>query len=704
MKMILAQRRGDAEKTMRITLKLFLSPRLRASARIFFLLLVTAQSTNADVDNLRDNLKQYCFRCHGEEKVKGKVNLVKAFAAKPHGLAGDLDLIEKVIEALANDEMPPEKETQPTANQRQRWVAELKQILNEQLAKQSVSTRVPIRRMNRFEYNNAVKELFQLERDPFALPERTVRDLSRYFKPASGKMPKSVTVGNRALGKSQFIGEGNTLPGVAAFPKDNRAEHGFDNRGDHLTLSPVLMESFYELSQSILNSREFPTRSGVWRDLFLPPFKKTSEKELRAEGERRLRDFLRRAFRRDVTDAVVSRYHGRFLRKLDEGRSFTEAMKAAVSAALVSPRFLYVYNRDHDDFALASRMSYFLWNSIPDDTLLDLASKGKLSDPNVLAEQADRMMNDARLKNFCDSFPLQWLQLDLMISALPDNKRFREYYFSGANGMIYMVGMHMMIEPLLLFETVLIENRTITEFIDSDFTYRSDMLSKWYRGQKGRGEVVGIKFNRIPLDDRRHGGVITNAAVMTMTSSPVRSKPITRGAWLVTAIFNDPPAPPPAVVPKIEDNEEKLKAEGLTLRDKLKQHIANPECAACHKKIDPLGFALENYDAVGRWRDKYRTGLPIDSKGKLFNKHSFGDVIDFKDAILAEKDRFARALAGHLLSYALGRSLNAGDRPSLDRIVANSAKDDYRFRTMIREVVLSDSFTGRMRTASVEKN
>ena len=306
-------------------------------------------------------------------------------------------------------------------------------------------------------------------------------------------------------------------------------------------------------------------------------------------------------------------------------------------------------------------------------------------------------MNSPKLKNFCDTFALQWLQVDLMVAAVPDNKRFREYYFGGANQMIYMVGMHMMIEPLLLFETVLIENRPITELIDSNFTYRSSMLNRWYAndGRRGRAEVVGIRFQRTPLKDRRWGGVITNAAILTMTSSPLRTKPITRGAWLATTIFNDPPQPPPANVPEIEADDAKFKQSGLTLRDRLKQHITNPECAACHKKIDPLGFALENYDAVGRWRDKYRTGLPIDSSGKLFNKHEFKDIVGFKTAILAEKDRFARAFASHLLSYALGRKLDARDGPSLDGIVANSAKDDYRFRTMMKEVVLSPAFTNK---------
>jgi hypothetical protein len=679
---------------------------MRILAVISSIVLAAISGRAVAEESLHLGLKMHCFRCHGSGsgKVRGKIDLVKAIAAKPNGIGSDLDLLDRVIDALANGDMPPEDERQPTQAERLRWVSELKKVLADRLANRSKLSRVPIRRMNRFEYNNAIKDLFKLARDPFALPERTARDISGYFKPASRKIPNTVVVGNRALGKSQFIGTGNTLPGVAAFPKDNRAEHGFDNRGDHLTLSPVLMESFFALSQSIIRSPEFPTHSGVWKTMFVAP-DGLKKPQLKAKGKRRLSVFLRRAFRKDVTDDIVRPYHNYFEQKFDNGATFTESMQAAVSAALVSPRFLYVYSGANDatsqqpnDFDLATRLSIFLWNTIPDDALLDLAAEGKLSNPKVLDQQIDRMLNNARIKNFCDNFALQWLQLDQVVAAVPDNKRFREYYFGGANGMIYMVGMHMMLEPLLVFETVFVEDRPITELVDSDFSYRSDLLKRWYQPNSGRGraEVVGIRFQRVPLKDRRWGGVITNAAVMTMTSSPLRTKPITRGAWLATTIFNDPPEPPPADVPEIDDDDEQLEKDGLTLRQKLKQHVTNSECAGCHRKIDPLGFALESYDPLGRWRDKYRTGLTIDSSGKLFNKHEFRDIVGFKDAILAEKTRFARAFASHLLSYALGRKLDVGDRPSLDRIVSNSAQDGFRFRTMIKQVVLSESFAHKV--------
>lgn len=672
-----------------------------------------AAAAEVAAESPRALLQTYCLRCHGggDGEGQGEVDLSALFAAEPRGEEGELaaahlNAIEKAIVALEDRVMPPEDKQQPTAAERAALVEQLRRVLNGQLQKHRRITRTPIRRMNRLEYNNAVKQLFQLRRDPFALPERTLRDFSDYFQPASGKMPETLMVGNRAMGKSQFLGKGNTLRGVAAYPKDPRAEHGFDNRGDHLSLSPVLMESFFALSQSILGSPDFKVHAGAWEPLFVVP-EEMSLEEQRKEGERRLKKFLRQAFRGQVSEEVVGRYYGRFVQKLDGGATFSDSMKAAVAAALVSPRFLYLYagadNEGQDeshDFALASRLATFLWSGTPDDELLTLAEQGKLREPQVLAAQVERMMNDRRLKNFCDSFALQWLQLDRMVGAMPDVARFRDYYFGGANDKIYMVGMHMMVEPLLVFETIVVEDRPVIELVDSDFTYRSDRLRQWYgKSPAGHTSVEKIKFRRFPVTDRRWGGVITNAAVLTMTSSPLRTKPITRGAWLATTIFNDPPQPPPADVPELPADDAELEKDGLTLRDQLQQHVANQECASCHRKIDPLGFALENYDPVGLWRDDYRTGLPIDSSGKLFGKHDFAGSVEFKNAIRAEEERFVRAFAGHLLSYAVGRELDLADRASLDQIVAKSGKEKYRFRSLIKEVILSASFRGESSAA-----
>jgi hypothetical protein len=259
--------------------------------------------------------------------------------------------------------------------------------------------------------------------------------------------------------------------------------------------------------------------------------------------------------------------------------------------------------------------------------------------------------------------------------------------------------MHLMLEPLLLFETVLIEDSSILDLIDPDFSYRSDRIEKlWYGSDvKGNlGPVTVVPFKRVPITDRRQGGVITNAAVMTMLSGTDRTKPVTRGAWLATVIFNNPPEPPPADVPPLKEDD--TATENLTLRERLAVHRQRADCAGCHEKIDPLGFALENYDAIGKWRDVYPNGRKVDMQGKLFRRHEFHDVAAFKDAILAEKDRFARAFASHLLSFAVARELGVADSPVLDRIVEDTATGDYRMRAMIKAVVLSEPF--RTKTTS----
>ena len=374
-------------------------------------------------------------------------------------------------------------------------------------------------------------------------------------------------------------------------------------------------------------------------------------------------------------------------------------MKDMVSAVLASPRFLYLYDSlgaeeeaISGEVFLASRLSFFLWGSLPDDELLELARTDRLSDPKVLDGELDRMLSDPKLKRFCDSFPTQWLQLDRIISAVPDEKIYPDFYYAPPS---YRTTMDMMMEPLLLFETVLLEDRPVLDFIDANYTYRSARLRKWLGEEPGGkiGGPVSMQFFRQPLSDRRQGGMITNSAVMTMTSGPHETKPITRGAWLAGVIFNSPPPPPPADVPPLPkvDKED----EGLTLRQRFSDHRERADCAGCHEKLDPLGFALENFDPVGRWRADYESGLRVDSEGVLFRRHEFGDVVEFKDAILKEKERFVRALGGHMLTFALGRELGPADSPALDEIAKKVSTEEYRMKALIKAVVQSEPFLGK---------
>lgn len=640
------------------------------------------------------SLNVSCLKCHGDgEDPEGGVNLARLSSVD--ALEQDLDLLRELIEVLELGVMPPEDEPQLAAHDQQKLVTGLRDLLHQTIRARSDSPPTPIRRMNRFQYSNAVEDLFDLNVEVFALPERMMRSYG-YFKPETSRMPDQLKAGSRPLGKSQLINK--RLAGVAPFPQDLRAEHGFDNRADHLSLSPLILESFLKLSGSIVNSPDFNEATcGIWQDMFAPP---PADSQTEAVIRGRLNRFLTHAFRRPIDAESLDRYAAHVTAKINSGQSFTTGMKSAASAALASPKFLYLYSRPNaaetsDAFELASRLSFFLWGSIPDQTLLDLAADGTLRDPRVLDEQFERMLADARLKRFCDSFPSQWLQLERIISSVPDRERNPEFYFAK-----FRVSMHMMLEPLLLFETILVEDRSILELIDSNYSYRSELLESWYRdGTQGRKTTpVAIPFKRVAVTDRRQGGVITNAAVMTMTSGALRTKPITRGAWIASVIFNDPPDPPPADVPLLPEEVAK-EDRNMTLRERFEIHRKRADCAGCHAQIDPLGFALENYGPTGIWRDTYDNGRNVDSSGVLFRKHQFKNIVEFKDAILAEKERFAAAFSAHVLSFALGREVGAADALVIDQIVEDSARSGYRLRSLMKSVIHSKPFRGNtMRT------
>ena len=637
-------------------------------------------------------LETHCIDCHGADG-EGDVDLQLLVS----GQEQSPELIELVHHVIDRHEMPPEEMEQPSKEDRQSVADQLYELLAERTLQTEPPHRQSLRRMNRFQYHNAVTDLFDLRRVVFSLPERVARVYADYFDPAKGRLPDTVAVGNRPLGKSQLIEP--RLAGVAPFPQDLRAEHGFDTQADHLSLSPLLMESFLSLGQSIVQSRDFTKKNvGIWSEFFEPPTKDSGSEANVIET--RLTKFLTLAFRRPVEKETLRRYVSFVTAKRANGVTFEEAMKAAAAAVIASPRFLYIYNAGSqiedaealDPYSFASRLSFFLWGSIPDEQLLSAAGAGRLEDKEGIHEEVQRMLKSKKLKRFCDAFPLQWLQLDRMISSTPDPELFPHFYFSK-----YRLSMHMMLEPLLLFEAVLLENLPVTQFIHSDFTYRSQQLNKAYADlglEVASGKPSGpgrLAFQRTSTEGMRSGGVITNAAVMTMLSNPERSQPISRGAWLASVIFNDPPKPPPADVPPLPEDIG-IDAEPLTLRERLGVHRERADCRGCHEQIDPLGFALENYDAVGRWRSTYENDRPVDSSGKLFRQHEFTTIAEFKEAILKEDAIFVKAFAKHLLSFALGRQLTPWDTVDIEDIIATTAGDGYKIQGIIEGVVVSPAF------------
>ncbi len=652
----------------------------------------------ATLKEVQPLLAKYCYNCHGDKpKVKGKVNL-KALAARSDFLK-NVKVSRLGAEAVGYGEMPPEDEKQPSSDERKKIASFLYGVVDEYAKANTTMEPVVMRRFNRYEYNNAVRDLLQLRGDIYALPEKVVRG-NKYFNPASGVLPNKVRVSNRTLGKNQV--ELQILKDVDPFAVDLQAEHGFNNQGEQLSTSTILLESLLKLGRSIVNSPQFDGYSGLWNSFFKEDGKPVKE---------RLKPFLEQAFRGPVSEATLERYATYHDKEKGRTKSYTQAMKNVVAAVLSSPKFLYLVENKQDadertqvnDYELAQRLALFLWSSIPDEELMNAARRGELRNNEAIDKQVRRMLLDRRSRALSENFARQWLRLDQLVTAVPDFDRFEEYY-ARIGCEQWKFGLQTMVEPLLLFESIQVEDRSIMLLIDSNYAYRSNELQAWYTnpknpfGNKQNRNRFNTKiqdFSRRTLNSRREGGIITTAAILTMTSTPLRTSPIKRGAWVATVIFNDPPPPPPDVVPEIEEDDAAIAASGLTIRQRLKEHASNQSCASCHAKIDHLGFVLESYDPVGRWRDKYAGGLPVDASGKLFGEDEFKNIVEFKDAILARPEEFMRGFSEHLLSYALGRELKVTDKPAIDRITRKVMADHGRFSTVVVEIAKSLPFRNK---------
>jgi len=409
----------------------------------------------------------------------------------------------------------------------------------------------------------------------------------------------------------------------------------------------------------------------------------------------------RRAYRRPVTDKEVDG----LLRFVDvaraEGLSTEQGLQLSLQAMLVSPHFLFRIERDPDptdptakhrvsDLELASRLSYFLWSSMPDEELLRLGEEGKLSEPAVLDAQIERMLADPKSRELAGNFAGQWLETRNLDSVNPDPELFPEW---GAD-----LGAAMKTETMLFFDALLRENRPLGAFLDADFTFLNERLAKHY----GIDGVRGPEFRRVPLDTPQRGGVLSHASVLTVTSYPTRTSPVIRGKYVLENILGAPPPEPPPNVPSLDESGANGK---MTVRQQLEAHRANPACASCHQRMDALGFGLENYDAIGRWRAE-ENEIPVDSSGTLPNGKSFQTPDELRKILVGDQDAFARAFTEKMLIYALGRGLEPYDRRTIKQITGTLAEDDYRLQTLVREVVRSMPFQmrrgERVRTAAVE--
>lgn len=422
-----------------------------------------------------------------------------------------------------------------------------------------------------------------------------------------------------------------------------------------------------------------------------------------------LRVFARRAYRRPVSDAEVERLLRYVNLAEKQGDSFERGVQLAVQAILTSPNFLFRVETDSkpdpktepkpetktgakstgkeagllDDFQLATRLSYFLWSSMPDFELFDCAEKGTLRNPAVLEKQVRRMLKDNKAQALADNFASQWLTLRNLDTFAPDPDHFPNFNDDLRTAMRQ--------ETQLFFQDIVREDRTIMDFLDAQFTYLNEPLARHY-GIQG---ITGNEFRRVVFNDKQaaqRGGLLTQASVLTVTSNPTRTSPVKRGKWVLETILGTPPPPPPPNVPELEEAKQAITA--TTVRERLEEHRKNPACASCHARMDPIGFGLENYDAVGVWRTRDGNS-DVDASGTLTTGQSFVGPVQLKAILKSKKSEFATALSGKLLTYALGRGLESYDKCVVQDIVKYAAGHEYRFSSLVVAVVQSDPFRKR---------
>lgn len=414
------------------------------------------------------------------------------------------------------------------------------------------------------------------------------------------------------------------------------------------------------------------------------------------QNEAYLRDiftqFLPQAFRRPVTEDEIEKVVTLCLSELAAGETYHDVVRTGLISILCSPKFLYIIEpstsdqpRELNNWELASRLSYFLWSSMPDEELFRLAKSGELRQTGVLSAQVDRMLADEKSHGFVQGFGAQWLKTDEFRNFMPDANLYKQYDDE--------LGEAMVGEVIAFFKEVLRQDASALSFFDADWTMLNERLAKFY----GIDGVEGDDFRRVKLpEDSPRGGLLGMAGVAMRGSDGNRTKPVNRGVYVREVLFNDPPNPPPPNAGEVEPN---IKGEKLTVRDRLIQHQQITSCAACHRTIDCYGMALENFNAIGAWRThqdgedfRGRNTPPIDASGVLPNGNSFEDFAQFKSLLLAQKDRFAHGLAEKMLTYALGRPIEPTDRPLVDQLAEQMQANNYTLTTLIHGVVVSQAF------------
>jgi hypothetical protein len=579
-------------------------------------------------------LTKYCAGCHGKDRASAGVKVAETALA---ALQKDQENWRKIVRHVKDRSMPPQGMPQPSQTERDRLTGWLTLALDSAAARAAPTDpgRVLIHRLNRTEYNNTVRDLLGVTSEP-----------------------------------------------ANSFPADGGGGGGFDNNADTLFLPPVLMERYLDTADQVL------AEAPAVRLFFVQPGKTLPA---RAAAKTLLARHATRAYRRPVADSDLAR----LLRIYDLARarkaSHEDAVRAAMKAVLVSPRFLFRVERDTnqpgartlDDYELASRLSYFLWSSMPDDTLFALAAKGRLRDPATLTAQVRRMLTDPRARALSDGFAGQWLHVrDLYTVANPDPGKFPTFTPSLRTAMYE--------ETIRFFDSIVREDRSLMQLLDADYTFVNEELATHY----GIPNVQGESFRRVALGGTHRGGILTQASVLTLTSYPQRTSPVLRGKWVLSELLGTPPPPPPPSVATLSQND--AVEEGLTFRQRLEKHRSKPECASCHARMDPIGFGLENFDPIGRFRTEI-AGKPVDASGTLTDGQAFTGPEALKKQLQApaRRDDYIRNVTEKMLAYAIGRGIEPADLPTVQRITATLAKDDFKAQSLIVAIVKSLPFGWR---------
>ena len=596
----------------------------------------TAPAFVADIKPL---LTRFCYPCHGEKK-KGGLDL--RFYSDAVAARRAPEVFKKVLRNLEAHEMPPEERPQPTPAQRAlitHWIEV--EILGCDCAHPDPG-RVTIRRLNRVEYNNTIRDLVGVA-----------------FHPADD------------------------------FPADD-VGYGFDNIGDVLSLSPLLLEKYLAGAEKILAVAivTAPSATNALPDTHRRIFFRPATAENQPESARAILErFTRRAYRRPIREEEMTRLIKLFDSARTAGENFESAIKLALEAVLVSPHFLFRGDWQSkpgnasvihpvDDFALASRLSYFLWSTMPDEELLAQAERGTLR--KNLDAQVRRMLHDPKARALTDNFAGQWLQLRNLAAVAPDPKVFPAFDESLRQAMT--------METELFFEEIVNRDRSVLDFLDANYTFLNERLARHY----GVAGVRGAGFRRVNLKRGQRGGVLTQASVLLVTSHPTRTSPVKRGKWVLENVLGTPPPPPPPDVPVFPEDPQS--ASSGTLRQRMERHRTDPTCASCHARMDPIGFGLENFDAVGAWREKEGT-FPIDATGQLAGGGTFRSPQELKTMLsTTQREQFVRCFAKKLLTYALGRGLEDYDRCAVDEIAKAARGEHWRFSSFVLGVVRSTPF------------